>query len=439
MTVQHKVLSLIFVQGVLIVSSFLAMSYIEVQNSTNGKMIDATGKNRLLTNVVQLETYRALFHESETHRHVEIAIGKLEQNTALLKHGGIIGGVSVPALPQELHSELDEMTDAVDQYTAVVLEIINSKDALTYDNVEAAYVLSNRVVEITDGITHQLGAIVDDDAVHNSTLLIFLGIGNVVVLALITALVWRIVREYVDTVVHAKRFEALGRFSAVMAHNIRNPLGSLSNSVELIKEHKLDPSFDREMARMVRSVKRISHQIEGILNFVNGTPLNMRSVVLLDTLRNAVDMLLLPKNIDLRIPDDDQDITVDCDDKKIEFVLYNLLLNAVQSIGVDPGHIIVRIRDADIERGDKAGTVILEFENSGPSIPPDDLSQIFEPLFTTKKEGVGLGLAYCKSIIELHGGLITASNQDGLVLFSIQIPKTQDTASTGRGGGYVES
>ena len=434
MNALHKILALVTVQAILITSSFFVTAYFELQHLTNGKLIDATGKTRLLADTVQLETYRALFHDSETHRHVEIAIEELEHNVVLLKHGGIVDGNSVTALPQELHSELDEMIVVVDQYTVAVTGIINFKESLTYDNVEAAHILSNEIVEMANNITQRLSANVDNASALNLSLLIFLGICNVIVLALITVLVWRIIRTHVTKVVDEKRFEALGKFAAVMAHNIRNPLGSLRNSVELIKDYDLDTQFDREIERINRSIKRISHQIESILNFVNGVPLHIRPVILSNTLRNAVDMLILPKNIDLRIPDD-QSITIECDGKKIEFVFYNLLLNAVQAIGIDQGHITVRIRDVDVGSGDKNGAVILEFENSGPSIPPDILPHIFDPLFTTKKEGTGLGLAYCKNVVELHNGSITISTQNGLVVFLIHIPKTPDISSTDVGGG----
>ena len=116
----HKVLSLVFVQAALITSSFLVTSYIEIQHSTGGKLIDVSGKNRLFVTTVQLETYRALFHDSETHIHVDTAIEELEHNVALLRHGGIVEGINISSLPPELHSELDEMADMIDQYKIMV-------------------------------------------------------------------------------------------------------------------------------------------------------------------------------------------------------------------------------------------------------------------------------------------------------------------------------
>ena len=430
----HKVISLVFVQATFILLSFVVVSYIELQHAS-GKIIDISGKTRLLATAVQLETYRTLFHDSATHVHVELAIEELEHNTALLQHGGIMEGIDISPLPQELHSELDEMVVAIDQYKTVVTEVISSKESLTYDNVETARVLSDSIVEMANDMTAQLDDIIDDDAEFNSLLLIFLGIGNIVVLTLITFLVWNIIQSHIDRTVIRKRFEALGKFSAVMAHNIRNPLGSLYNSIELIKMSNLDSSLYSETARMERSIKRISHHVESILHFVNGTPLKIRSVMLSNVLCNAVDMLVLPKNIDLHMPDDDQNINVECDDKKIEFVLYNLLINAVQAIGLDQGRIVVRTRDGDVEANDKNGTVILEFENSGPSIPPHVLPRVFDPLFTTKKDGIGLGLSYCKNVVKLHKGRITASNRDETVLFSIHLPKTQTLSQQVLGGG----
>ncbi len=433
MNALHKILSLIFVQAILVISSFLVVAHIELQHSSYGKLIDVTGKNRLLASTVQLEMYRTLFHESEMHMNVETAIEELEHNTELL-YSSIMGGNDILPLPQGLHSELDEMGVVVDQYTTVLTEMINSKNGLTYDNVESVHTLGNKIIEIANNMNEQLSTHLNDITTHNSLLLILLGIANITVLTFITFLVRRITRSYVDKTVQMERFEVLGKFSATMAHNIRNPLGSLLNSVELIKKSNLDTPLNKETARMERSIKRISHQIESILTFVNNTPLNLHSVMLLEILHNAVDMLTLPKNIDLHIPDDDQNINVECDNKKMEFVFYNLLSNAVQAIGHNQGRIVVRIRDEDVETGNKNGTVILEFANSGPSIPSHVLPHMFDPLFTTKKDGTGLGLTYCKNIVKLHKGSITTSNQNGLVLFSIYIPKTQTFSSTDTGG-----
>ena len=111
------------------------------------------------------------------------------------------------------------------------------------------------------------------------------------------------------------------------------------------------------------------------------------------------------------------DVTIECDSEKLEMVFVNLILNAVQAIDSDDGTITIRLTD-------KRTNLKLEFENSGPLIPDDKLSEIFKPLFTTKLKGTGLGLTSCKNIIEQHKGMINVTSNP--VIFTISLQKLLD-------------
>ncbi|MBT8243023.1 MAG: GHKL domain-containing protein, partial [Nitrosopumilus sp.] len=104
---------------------------------------------------------------------------------------------------------------------------------------------------------------------------------------------------------------------------------------------------------------------------------------------------------------------IECDFEAIKVVLINLIVNSMQAIE-NEGEIKISSKIKD-ER------VIIEIEDSGPGIPEDKLGKIFEPLFTTKQEGTGLGLASCKSLVEQHHGTITVKNNP--TRFIIEIPK----------------
>jgi len=95
-------------------------------------------------------------------------------------------------------------------------------------------------------------------------------------------------------------------------------------------------------------------------------------------------------------------------------VFTNIIQNAIQVIGNNEGEIFVGILEEN-------EAVIIEIENSGPNIPEKDLEKIFDPLYTTKMEGTGLGLSGCKNIIKNHNGIISVSNNP--VVFTIKIPK----------------
>ncbi|NIU00659.1 MAG: GHKL domain-containing protein, partial [Nitrosopumilaceae archaeon] len=107
------------------------------------------------------------------------------------------------------------------------------------------------------------------------------------------------------------------------------------------------------------------------------------------------------------------DMRIPCDERKMEAVFSNLLANSVSALD-GPGEV-------DIEFSSNNDSYIITVKDSGPGIPEEQLVRIFEPLYTTKKTGTGLGLVICKSIIEQHGGTILASNKP--TTFTITLPK----------------
>lgn len=211
-----------------------------------------------------------------------------------------------------------------------------------------------------------------------------------------------------------EKLTVIGQLSSNIAHDIRNPLGTIKNAgVVIDKENKDQNSIiSRELKRINISVRRISHQVEEVLNYVRTTPIILKPNSINQTLQEAIDELHIPSNISIDIPK--KDVTINVDHEKILIVFVNIILNAVQSIGENKGHIIIR-------NNESASNITLEFENSGPNIPSKNLKQIFEALTTTKLEGTGLGLSSCKNIIEQHKGEIWANTNP--VIFSIKLPK----------------
>ena len=211
-----------------------------------------------------------------------------------------------------------------------------------------------------------------------------------------------------------EKLAVIGQLSSNIAHDIRNPLGTIKNAGVIIgKENKGENEIiSRELNRINLSIRRISHQIEEVLNYVRTTPIMLKPHLINQTLREAVETLDVPKNIQVILPQNDA--VVDFDYEKILVVFVNILLNAIQSIGEEKGHITIStietLRD-----------VTVKFENSGPNIPSRDLTYIFDTLFTTKLEGTGLGLSSCKNIVEQHQGDIQVTTDP--VIFSVRLPK----------------
>jgi len=214
----------------------------------------------------------------------------------------------------------------------------------------------------------------------------------------------------------SEKISAIGQLASNIAHDLRNPLGIIRNSAERIRRQAGGGGMqvDGELDRINRAIARMSHQIEGVLNYVRTTPVIAEECGVAPMLRYALDSVDVPSGIEVSLPGGDA--VIECDREKIEITFANLLLNAVQAIGEGGGTIDVRM-----EAGEDS--VAIEFENSGPPIPEGSLGRIFEPLYTTKLKGTGLGLSGCRNIVEQHGGTIRARPDP--VVFSVVLPRRQ--------------
>ena len=202
-----------------------------------------------------------------------------------------------------------------------------------------------------------------------------------------------------------ERLSAIGELAASMAHDLKNPLATIKSSAEILQKQSKDNRHDDELSnvvkRMNRAIDRMSHQINDVLNYVQTTPLDIKSIKVEKLLQLAKNSLDIPDNILISIPQ--SDIQIKCDTRKLEIVFINLFLNSIQAIGKERGEIKCRINQ-------KNSNVTIEINDSGPGISNEIISDIFAPLVTTKQKGTGLGLSTCKNIIEQHNGTISVQN-----------------------------
>jgi signal transduction histidine kinase len=199
-----------------------------------------------------------------------------------------------------------------------------------------------------------------------------------------------------------------------MAHDMKNPLAVIKTATDVLKRKFKgdDDKIDKLFSNIDIGISRISHQIKDVLEYVRITPANIKAVRLDQMINTALNTIQIPPN--LTIKNFHTNIELNCDQQKMEIVLINLILNAVQAIGDNSGEIVISSKKDNLHYE-------INIENSGPSIPEDLLDKIFEPLFTTKFQGTGLGLATCKNIIEQHGGSILVKNNP--TRFIIRFPK----------------
>lgn len=201
-----------------------------------------------------------------------------------------------------------------------------------------------------------------------------------------------------------KRLSAIGELSARIAHDLRNPLSVINNTLEIIQIQ--NPTFAKnnqeKFTRIERAVKRMTHQIEEVMDYVVPHPLDLQNVSLLDIVKSAVSNVKTT-GTEIHLPQND--VSVLCDSEKLEIVFTNLLLNATQAMN-NCGSIYIRIKEDMVNNAQNKGFTTIEIEDTGPGIPKSLLPKIFDPLFTTRQIGTGLGLVSCKNIVEQHGGSI---------------------------------
>ena len=216
----------------------------------------------------------------------------------------------------------------------------------------------------------------------------------------------------------AERFSTIGEMSARLAHDLRNPLAIIKNTIEVVKL-KHSSAIPNDLMNMFRAIdnasSRMVFQLDEVLNFVRSSPLECDEYSLSAILDSAIDKIVIPDKIRVNRPQND--VYLFCDMEKIEAVFTNLLMNAIQAME-NSGEITVRFSQ-------NYDATTFEIEDSGPGIQENILDKIFEPLFTTKSHGTGLGLPTVKTIIQQHYGTIQVTNKP--TIFSIFIPKRTES------------
>jgi signal transduction histidine kinase len=230
-----------------------------------------------------------------------------------------------------------------------------------------------------------------------------------------------IVKQRTTELIKAEKLSTIGQLSSRISHDIRNPLAVLLASLDIIKQLNTnkDPRMQRSLDLAAGAIERIRHQVNDVLDFIRITPLHLENVSLTKLITSVLETLKIPSNVEVILPT--HDFEIECDKQKLEIVFVNILYNAFQSIEEQNGSIHIRLFN-ELNKSIK-----IEIENTGPPIQKEDISKIFEPLFTTKSKGTGLGLPSCKNIVEQHKGTITV-NPDP-VIFTITLPIKQDNST----------
>ncbi|MEW5895881.1 MAG: MASE3 domain-containing protein [Candidatus Omnitrophota bacterium] len=220
-------------------------------------------------------------------------------------------------------------------------------------------------------------------------------------------------------IIHFQRLSDIGKMAAVVAHELRNPLTTISVAVSNVKRKIISGSVDDQVHVIEKKVKESNDIINNLLNFSKIKMPQFKVVSITDVINEAVDPLAEAHREKARFKKDIgalKGLTVKVDPVQICEVLSNITNNAFQAISGEKSIVIVRGHQSD-------STIHIDIEDNGIGIAPDMIEEIFNPFFTTKAKGTGLGLAVCKEFVNLHGGRIDVKSVQGEgTTFTIILP-----------------
>lgn len=453
---RRKIVILILVQISIIISSFLITACLEAEKILAGHTINAAGKNRVLASQVEVEMHRLAFGKDASPAITDKseALGfKIDSDTVTtLASGNIFDKLEAlrtniysikqdPALPdngvvptpflfekkiQKMGEIPDEgvlpmaprfnddwqgIADVYDVYYDSIVSLVSERE-FTLEDIEETMRVGDDLILRSDILTAKLSDELESFSFQIVVLQIVLGIINVVTHVFLIWMIVRIFKKHAEEKSKKEKFATLGEFAAILAHDMRNPLGTIYNSAKLISKNVKDSKGKTEMDRIDRSINRMSRQIDGVLNYLKEPKLELGSYSIKEMLKASINDIEMPGSIEISLPTDD--VTIYCDGKKLEFVFTNLILNAVQAIGGNSGYITISMKE------DTPDHIKLSFEDSGEALP-EPTDTIFQPLYTTKMHGTGLGLTSCRNIMQAHNGTISARNNP--VTFTLTLPK----------------
>lgn len=231
----------------------------------------------------------------------------------------------------------------------------------------------------------------------------------------------KMLSEAQQALVKHERLSTLGQVTATLSHEIRNPLAAIRSSLFTIRRtaEKANIKLDRPLDRADRSIARCDNLIGDFLEYTRTNKLDLKTTDAAEFLNEVLDDQVPPAGIemtrDLSIPGPQ----IVIDPERFRRVIINFVDNAAQAIrdsNATNGKIDVSCRPFN-------GGTIISVKDNGPGIPPDVLERIFEPLFTTKSFGAGLGLATVKQLVEQHDAEIKIDTEVGVgSIFSVVLP-----------------
>lgn len=231
----------------------------------------------------------------------------------------------------------------------------------------------------------------------------------------------------------ARQLESLQRLSSFVLHDMKNHVSGLSLVVDNAKRHMGNPDFQRDamtvVERTVRNLRELMSQVSGVSSppAPQAAPVALRELVSESLVESGLALEQAPGlRVEVTVPEGAEAVL---DRRQVGRVLVNLLVNAREALQ-GPG--TIGVRAITVSGADGAREAVIEVSDSGRGMSEDFIrTRLFKPFSTTKKGGLGVGLAQCRGIVEAHGGTIDARSRPGEgTVFTVRIPNVANSGET---------
>lgn len=410
---KSKITTIITCQILLIIASFLTIAVLESQTSLMGNTINVAGKNRLLASQFMGEV-KSEYYVKQPDSNPEKKLEELEENIQFLKQGGTQNGIEIKEISDNRLNDWILVNEKFLSLKTKYLEFKNKFHSnISYVDLIPLEIEITEFIWASDILTQELGEDVEEftnDFVILEISLLGINVAVHIILILVIINIYRI--EF-STNLKLEKLAAIGELSSRLAHDMRNPLNNINMSIQLLKTKYKDIADEEKFDTIEHSLKRITHQIRDVMDFVRTREPSLSLWKLNTLLKESLDKVKIPEEIKITLPK--ENVLILCDKEQMEIVFINMILNSVESIQ-GKGWI-------KIEAKESTKSTEIQISDSGSGIPEEYIEKIFDPLITLKERGTGLGLASCKNIINSHGGKISVRNNP--TTFTITIPKNR--------------
>ncbi len=223
-----------------------------------------------------------------------------------------------------------------------------------------------------------------------------------------------LVDEKTEELLDAERLVTAGKIASMVGHDLRGPLQTINNALYMMKNTPDMTVEAQEVAR--RAVQRAAGMLEELRSQTRDTPLSFRPTDLAALIRATVEEAQIPESVSVALEAGDGLEDVSLDPIQMRRVLDNLIGNAVDAMSQGGKLTVAAMKEED-------GYIHITVSDNGVGISEEEKPNLFKPFHTTKPDGMGLGLTYCKRTVEAHGGIITVESTVGEgTTFTIKIP-----------------